>query len=87
MRKPPKVASALLRSIAADNPPLVGDVLEQFCLGRSAVWYWRQVLAIVGRTVLAEVRGSIWWSGAAIMAAVLVLDLPYLIRGVGYSPA
>ena len=87
MPEPPKVASALLRAIAANKPALIGDLLEQFRAGRSAWWYWRQVLAVVGRGVVSELRGSIWWSGAAIMAGILALELPFLIQSVGYSPA
>jgi len=85
-RKPPKLATALLRSVADNKPALIGDLLEQFRSGRSAAWYWREVLAVLGRGVLCEVRGSIWWSGAATMAAVLVLELPFLLHSVGYSP-
>jgi len=85
-RKPPKLATALLRSVADNKPALIGDLLEQFRSGRSAAWYWREVLAVVGRSVSSEMRGSIWWSGAAIMAAVLVLELPFLLHSVGYSP-
>lgn len=85
MPEPPKLAAALLRAIAANKPALIGDLLEQFRSGQSAWWYWREVLAIIGRAVLCEVRVSIRWSGAATMAAVLVMDLPYLLR-VGYSP-
>jgi hypothetical protein len=87
MPEPPKVASALLRAIAANKPALIGDLFEQFRAGRSATWYWRQVLAVVGRGVVSELRGSIWWSGAAIMAGILALELPFLIHSVGYSPA
>jgi hypothetical protein len=82
---PPKLATALLRCVADNRPALIGDLLEQFRSGRSVWWYWREVLAVLGRGVWCEVRGSIWWSGAAITAAVLVLDLPFLIHG--YSPA
>src|SRR5512138_390071 len=85
-RKPPKLATALLRCVADNKPALIGDLLEQFRSGRSAAWYWRQVLAVLGRGVLCEVRGSIWWSAAAIAAAVLVLELPFLLHSVGYSP-
>jgi hypothetical protein len=85
-RKPPKLATALLRSVADNKPALIGDLLEQFRSGRSAAWYWREVLAVLGRGVLCEVRGSIWWSAAAIAAAVLVLDLPFVIGSAGYSP-
>jgi len=78
MPEPPKLATALLRSAAANEPALVGDLLERFQAGQSPLWYWRQVLAVVGRTVSFGVRSSFWWSAAAITAAVLVLDLPYL---------
>jgi hypothetical protein len=78
-RKPPKLATALLTSVAANKPALIGDLLEQVRSGRSPWWYWRQVLAIAGRGVLSEMRGSMWWSGAAIIAAVLVLDLPFFV--------
>ena len=85
MKQPPKLAAALLRGVAANDPALIGDLLEQFRLGRSAWWYWREVLAIIGAGVLSEIGGSIWWSAAAIMAAVLVLDLPLVIHSIGYS--
>jgi hypothetical protein len=79
MSEPPKLATALLRRIVANQPALVGDLLEQFRLGRSRWWYWRQVIAVVGRTVSFGVR-SFWWSAAAITAAVLALDLPLLFH-------
>jgi hypothetical protein len=80
MRTPPKLATALLRNVAPNEPALVGDLLERFQSGQSSWWYWRQVLALLGCTSWRELRGSGWWSGAAITAAVLVLDLPYLFH-------
>jgi len=80
MPEPPKLATKLLRSAAVNEPALVGDLLERFQAGQSPLWYWRQVLAVVGRTVSFGVRSSFWWSAAAITAAVLVLDLPYLFH-------
>jgi hypothetical protein len=56
MKEPPKFASALLRTIAVNNPALVGDALEQFRLGRSASWYWRQVIAAIAVSIASEVR-------------------------------
>jgi hypothetical protein len=44
-RRPPGLALALLRWIAASDP-LVGDLDEQFRTGRSRYWYWLQVIAI-----------------------------------------
>jgi len=79
-RRPPKLATKLLRSAAANEPALVGDLLERFQAGQSPSWYWRQVIAVVGRTVSFGVRASFWWSAAAITAAVLALDLPLLFH-------
>lgn len=48
-RKPPRLAIWLLnRSGFADqNPPLAGDLLEEFRSGRSAGWYWRQTIVVI----------------------------------------
>src|SRR5690349_19900744 len=77
-RTPPKLATKLLRSAAANEPALVGDLLERFQSGQSPWWYWRQVIAVVGCASRRELRASGSWSAAAITMAVLVLDLPYL---------
>jgi hypothetical protein len=86
MSEPPKLATALLRRIVANQPALVGDLLEQFRLGRSRWWYWQQVLALLGCRSWRELRASAWWSAAAITAAVLALDVPFVIRSIDYSP-
>ena len=76
--KPPRLATALLRSFGPDGPALAGDLLERYQSGESRWWYWRQVIAVVGCASRRELRASGWWSAAAITMAVLVLDLPYL---------
>jgi hypothetical protein len=38
-----------------ENDALAGDLLEEFCGGRSAGWYWRQVLAAVAIGWLVEI--------------------------------
>ena len=49
--KPPRLATELLNAYAA-NEPLAGDLEEEYRAGRSAFWYWRQVLAAVAASVL-----------------------------------
>ena len=45
-RRTPPLATALLRSLAAARyrDELEGDLLEEWAAGRSASWYWRQVM-------------------------------------------
>lgn len=49
MRPAPTVATWLLEQSCSDaeHESVTGDLLEQFHLGRSRVWYWWQVLLIV----------------------------------------
>jgi hypothetical protein len=50
--KPPIVAAWLLHRFVRQNEALTGDLLEEYRVGRSVGWYWRQVLiAIVVGTV------------------------------------
>jgi len=44
-QRPPRLASTLLRWIAA-NDPLVGDLNEEFRSGRSRGWYWLQLFGV-----------------------------------------
>ncbi len=56
-KRPPALALALLRRVAADNDPLVGDLIEEFDNGRSASWFWRQVLTAAVTRPLAPGQG------------------------------
>jgi hypothetical protein len=48
-RNPPRLATWLLNrfGLARPNPPLVGDLLEEFREGRSTGWFWRQTLTVM----------------------------------------
>ena len=46
-------------TFGSHNEALSGDLLEEFRLGRSAGWYWRQVLSAVGVGVVSKCRGYV----------------------------
>jgi hypothetical protein len=56
--RPPALATWLLEHLLPHdkNEALAGDLLERFGQERSAIWYWRQVLAAVMVDLLHEVR-------------------------------
>jgi hypothetical protein len=45
--QPPVVATWLLKRLARENEALTGDLIEEYRNGRSAAWYWRQVLIAI----------------------------------------
>ena len=49
MKPAPATAIWLLErlSSSAEDESLIGDLLEQYSVGRGRCWYWRQVLLIV----------------------------------------
>jgi hypothetical protein len=53
---PPRLATTLLARFV-DNDALAGDLQEEYRSGRSAAWYWRQVVAAV---VIAALRRGDW---------------------------
>jgi len=56
MRKPPKVASGILRHLGQLDEGAVGDLLEEFQSGKSGAWYWRQVAGVVWAALVPEIR-------------------------------
>jgi hypothetical protein len=78
-----QVAAAVLRLTPHGNDALAGDLEEQLHSGRSAVWYWLQVAAIIVRVRRVQVALGIaalmtitatigWWVGTR-FAVPLVL--------------
>jgi hypothetical protein len=53
---PPRLATILLNRFVA-NDALAGDIQEEYYAGRSALWYWRQVVAAM---VIAVLRRGDW---------------------------
>lgn len=72
LKNPPRIAAWMLEHVifGRKNDALAGDLLEEFRHGRSAIWYWRQVLMAIG-IGLAMVLCRQWMAiGYAILWAV-----------------
>ena len=55
--KPPRVATWLLERLRPTNGPLAGDLVEEHRRGRSAAWYWRQVVVAICVAQSRHLRG------------------------------
>ena len=55
--KPPRVATWLLERLGPTNGPLAGDLVEEHRRGRSAAWYWRQVVVAICVAQSRHLRG------------------------------
>jgi len=57
-RQPPTLAVWLLTRLGLTkrNEPLAGDLLEEFCNGRTAGWYWRQTFMAISTELGQRIR-------------------------------
>jgi hypothetical protein len=72
---PPAIATWMLEhlTLARKNEALEGDLLEEFRRGRSAGWYWRQVLAAILLGFASEFRTQ--WP-AIVCATLCAIPVP-----------
>ena len=80
-RRPPAAALWLLERLGftRGNAPLVGDLLEEFGCGRSALWFWRQTLIIIALAAGRRVaRLQFYWMATA-AGFVAQLPVSYLL--------
>jgi len=59
-RTPPRLATALLTRLGPNDGALTGDLLEAYGAGRSALWYWWQVLASLFIGAGRDLRVNKW---------------------------
>lgn len=89
--RPPLIANWILEHLTPGdrNDALTGDLLEEFRGGRTAGWYWRQVLTTIAIRCFSEIRAH---SLALVFAAVWSIPvrawwffaLWYAAHSVGY---
>lgn len=74
-RRVPTAAAWLLKvfKVTENNPPLIGDLNEEFLSGHSSVWLWRQVLAAIVFGIGKEIYGHRMPIGAILTGEVAVL--------------
>jgi hypothetical protein len=73
--KPPAIATWLLEHFTAKGnaKALAGDLSEEFCHGRSAGWYWRQVLVALFGSFWNKLR-ILWVAAGFTLVWIVALD-------------
>src|SRR5262245_5335405 len=61
--------------VGSNRESLIGDLVEQHQLGRSAIWYWRQAISAVVSGFAAEVSQHLWFAAAVIGLGVYLPDI------------
>jgi hypothetical protein len=54
--QPPRFGRLILERLGPRNDSIVGDLTEEWHAGRSALWYWRQVVVAVAFQIVADAR-------------------------------
>ena len=75
--RPPALATRLMTTllVGLNRESLIGDLVEQHQLGRSAIWYWRQAISAVVSGFAAEVWQHLWLAAAVIGLGVYLPDI------------
>src|ERR1700733_3271503 len=95
-QKPPRLAIWLLNrsGFARQNPPLAGDLLEEFRNGRSAAWYLRQTIAVIftglarnARLFRTQLTATFlgWVTETGVSFALWRFDYPRQLRGAAFA--
>jgi hypothetical protein len=70
LKEPPRLGTLILERLGPQNDALAGDLAEEYRAGRSATWYWSQVLA----SIIVGGGRELWtykWLGIHAIAAYM----------------
>jgi hypothetical protein len=81
MNQPPRLATALLCHLTERNETALGDLVEQFQGGKSALWYWRQIIGVVVHSAWDDLRRKPALMLAAMIGAAIVTSIAPLVIG------
>jgi hypothetical protein len=71
VRQPSRLALFVFDQVVSNNEPLKGDLIEEFEMGRSQWWLWRQVVgALLRQPDLRGTRPDLLILGAAVLTLV-----------------
>jgi hypothetical protein len=76
----PKIATWLFESFSG-NKELAGDLIEEYRGGRSAAWYWRQVLLAVAVGLRQEILGHKLLTTKAVVTGSTALYVLHAVSG------
>jgi hypothetical protein len=76
----PKIATWLFKSFSG-NKELAGDLIEEYRGGRSAAWYWRQVLLAVAVGLRQEILSHKFLAAKAVVTGWTALYVLHSISG------
>ena len=70
---PPRLATWLFNRLGPRNVELAGDLIEEYKSGRSAAWYWRQVLIAITVGFRTEVSSHKFLAAKAVAISWIVM--------------
>src|SRR5687767_3015003 len=82
MKRSPAVARWLLkRFTSCSSTALLGDLEEEYQMGRSSFWYWRQVIGAIVTRVVIDIGNHPVLALRAVATGWIVLMLVFALLG------
>lgn len=82
--QPPIMATWLLTQFGCspNNDAVIGDLAEQYHQGQTSIWYWKQTLIAIIRSVFREIGSHKWLVFRAVVVGWIMIGLFDIARNV-----